>query len=278
MNSQIANRTIGATTGIAMLNELIQVTEREGIETVDARALHSFLEVGRDFTTWIKQRIEKYQFKESFDFVITEDLSSPKRVSAKSRQQIVKSYHITIDIAKELSMVENNEKGREARQYFIAREKQARAISGQKLEGPLLLASAVKETDRLLQSMSEENQALRIKAEVADQIAESEGLFHPSVAGKIINGHPNQFCAWLVNKEILFRRGKSLVPFQRFIDREYFKVKTYSLTVEDTRTGEKKRKASSQTYLTARGLAWASAKYSQDAGILNLPEPMGVVR
>ncbi len=91
----------------------------------NARDLHAFLQVRRDFTTWIKQRIIKYGFTELQDFVCFEDLSSPNLVSSKARQQITKNYHLTLDMAKELAMVENNERGRQARRHFIACERQA---------------------------------------------------------------------------------------------------------------------------------------------------------
>ncbi len=50
------------------MNELIKIENQGGKETVNARDLHDFLEVGRDFTNWIKQRIEKYAFIEGVDF------------------------------------------------------------------------------------------------------------------------------------------------------------------------------------------------------------------
>jgi len=97
-------------------------------KTCNARDLHEFLEVRRDFNTWIKQRIAKYGFVEGDDFVCFEDLSSPDLGSSKSRQQRIKEYHLTLDMAKELSMVENNERGRQARRYFIACERALASI------------------------------------------------------------------------------------------------------------------------------------------------------
>ncbi len=97
------------------------------VQTVNARDLHEFLKVGKDFSNWIKDRIKQYEFVENQDYVIVDNLSSPKSASAKSRQQPIKDYAISIDMAKELSMVERNEKGKEARQYFIQCEKQAKA-------------------------------------------------------------------------------------------------------------------------------------------------------
>jgi len=93
------------------------------VPTVSARNLHSFLEVGKDFSNWIKDRISAFGFAEGQDFVIIENLSSPNSASSKSRPQTAKEYFLTIDMAKELSMVERNEKGKQARRYFIECEK-----------------------------------------------------------------------------------------------------------------------------------------------------------
>ena len=90
------------------------------IQSVRGRKLHSFLKVGRDFTTWIKARITQYGFVQGVDYVIVEDLTSPKRGSSKSRQRIEHDYILSLNMGKELSMVERNEQGKMARQYFIA--------------------------------------------------------------------------------------------------------------------------------------------------------------
>lgn len=97
----------------------------------NARDLHRFLGVGRKFNAWIKNRISEYGFIESQDFMIVENLSYPKLGSSKSRQQVMIEYHITLDMAKELAMVEKTPKGREVRRYFIAMEKQAMGQSHQ---------------------------------------------------------------------------------------------------------------------------------------------------
>lgn len=93
--------------------------------TVNARDLHTGLQVRRDFSNWIKGRVSRFGFVEHQDFESYADLSSPDLASAKARPQETKEYRLTLDMAKELSMVENNEKGRLARRYFIWREQQA---------------------------------------------------------------------------------------------------------------------------------------------------------
>jgi phage anti-repressor protein len=104
------------------MTDLIKVEERDGIETVNARELHEFLEVKDKFATWITRRIEKY------DFVAGQDFTVVSQNCVSGNNAVSKEYYISIDMAKELSMVENNERGREARMYFIAREKQAKQL------------------------------------------------------------------------------------------------------------------------------------------------------
>ncbi|AVR89032.1 Phage antirepressor protein [Thauera aromatica K172] len=94
-----------------------------GIETLlcNARDLHAFLQVGKKFPDWIKLRIEQYGFVEGEDFTVCfPNLGSKTRGGHNSTD-----YHLSLDMAKELSMVENNAQGRLARRYFIAMEKQA---------------------------------------------------------------------------------------------------------------------------------------------------------
>ena len=104
------------------MNHLIPVTigqiGGQAIQTANARDLHSFLEVGKDFSNWIKDRIDQYEFVENQDFVCSPVLASEGR-GGHNR----KDYHLTLDMAKELSMVERNAKGKQARQYFIGCER-----------------------------------------------------------------------------------------------------------------------------------------------------------
>jgi len=102
-------------------NGLIPIYEGEVGGVVDARELHEFLEVGKDFSNWIKDRIEKYEFVEGEDYTpILADRSDGK--AGKPRTE----YALTMDTAKEIAMVENNEQGRIIRKYFIEVENRAR--------------------------------------------------------------------------------------------------------------------------------------------------------
>lgn len=96
------------------------ILNQEVTQLVDARILHQFLEVTSRFNDWITNRVKEYEFIENQDFIIF-----TKNLVKMQRGRPTAEYHITLDMAKELSMVEKNEKGRLARRYFIECEKRA---------------------------------------------------------------------------------------------------------------------------------------------------------
>lgn len=122
------------------IKKTFQATKQNGFVTaINARIVHEWLGVGRDFSTWIRARIEKYKFKEHVDYCIVEVLSSPNRGTAKSRTQTKKEYHCTPDMVKQLAMIENSDKGQLVRLYFLdceikANEKQKQIEDRQTLK------------------------------------------------------------------------------------------------------------------------------------------------
>jgi anti-repressor protein len=95
------------------MEELIKIKENAPFP-VDGRELHAFMQSKQEFSAWIKARIVKYSFIDGVDFTID------KVIIGKN---IRFEYSLTIDMAKELSMVEGNEKGKVARRFFIQCEK-----------------------------------------------------------------------------------------------------------------------------------------------------------
>ncbi|EFH9742664.1 phage antirepressor Ant [Escherichia coli] len=91
----------------------------------NARDLHAFLEVGKDFSTWIRIRISEYEFTENQDFILLPRFGEQRKGRGGHNR---KDYHLTLDTAKELAMVEHNEKGRQIRRYFIECEKKLRSM------------------------------------------------------------------------------------------------------------------------------------------------------
>ena len=119
------------------MNELIplqpQTINGNAVETVSARELHAFLEVRSKFADWIKNRISEY------DFTVNQDFTTGSKNLENGGRSI--DYYITLDMAKELAMVERTEKGKQARQYFIECEKQLNAQQSQLPTSLRLLAS-----------------------------------------------------------------------------------------------------------------------------------------
>lgn len=91
---------------------------------VDARLLHQRLQSGHKFTDWIKIRIEEFGFIENQDFFASEKTEAV--ISRHLGGSNKKDYHLTLDMAKELAMLERNDVGRNIRRYFIAKEKEVR--------------------------------------------------------------------------------------------------------------------------------------------------------
>lgn len=138
-----------------MTTELIKTTEltlgNEPVSAVNARDLWIFLESRQEFSNWIQNRIQKYGFREGKDFTIDKIINGDNSGRFSSTD-----YIISLDMAKELSMVENNARGRQARQYFIEVEKRYRRI-------PVTAESIV----AALMPVIRENERFRAKLELA---------------------------------------------------------------------------------------------------------------
>jgi phage anti-repressor protein len=106
-------------TNVALPSFITSITTNLDVPSIDARNLHVFLENKRQFTDWIKQRIEQYDFKENCDFTVHK-IVMPENKGLQARHD----YIITPHMAKELGMLENNEKGKAIRKYFINCEQQ----------------------------------------------------------------------------------------------------------------------------------------------------------
>jgi len=114
------------------MNKLIRINKNKllNCNSINARELHCFLGVGKYFSTWFKDRVNKYEFVEGYDYSVryydknSDEISYSKRIFFKPYRI---EYDITLDVAKELAMVQNNERGRQVRKYFIDVEKIYRA-------------------------------------------------------------------------------------------------------------------------------------------------------
>ncbi|GED14844.1 antA/AntB antirepressor family protein [Aneurinibacillus migulanus] len=147
-------------------NELIPVYATEDNQRlINGRELHGFLGVEDKFSQWIQRRIEKYGFEAGEDFFTIPGKSQGGRPSVE--------YLLTMDTAKEISMVENNERGRQVRKYFIEMERRAKEVKNNVI--PLderqvrmeLLKSALEHEERL---ESVEQRLTEVTRKVEEQI------------------------------------------------------------------------------------------------------------
>lgn len=202
-----------------MNGELIKIENRDGLDTVNARELHKFLEVGKDFTTWLKDRVEKYGFFENQDYMV---LVFPN--SGEKGGRPLTEYFLTIEMGKELSMIENNEKGRQARKYFIEAEKTLREMSRLQIPtGSNLLALAVLEAQKQLGQKDAIIESMKPAAQFMADVTGSKDAIEMSQVAKIIDmGYGrNQLFDLLREKGVLRHNNE---PYQTYIDKGWFRL------------------------------------------------------
>ena len=105
--------------------ELIKIIEREGRQLVSGRELHEFLEIRTKYKDWFRRMVE-YGFEEEIDFIRV----AQKRATNNLKNPVttVIDHAISIDMAKEISMIQRTEEGKAARQYFINCEKKLKEV------------------------------------------------------------------------------------------------------------------------------------------------------
>jgi anti-repressor protein len=219
-------------------SELIPVAPQQigqdTIQTVNARELHVFLENGDHFATWIKERISQYGFAEDADFTIFRQM--PK----KGRP--VEEYFLSLDMAKEISMVERNEKGKQARRYFIECEQLAKEAIQRNpaLSEKEILTQAMQIINAENAALNKQIEILAPRADFADAISIADGGISINVFAKILRQHgikdmgPHRLYEDLRKGGFIIRqRGKNWnVPVQRYVEKGWFRIIEY-LTPED---------------------------------------------
>ena len=148
------------------MGELIPIVSNGDVRAVDGRELHSFLEVKSKYATWIQNRIKKYGFVQGIDF------EAKTKILENGGRSI--DYIISIETAKELCMVENNIKGRDARRYFIRVEQEAIKLAKQQTVSNVI---GIKEEFEILQmTASFLNMGDSSKLELTHKFYEAKGL------------------------------------------------------------------------------------------------------
>lgn len=224
---------------------VVEIIEHDGKQAVNARELHEKLGNKKQFANWIQLRIEQYGFLENQDFEV---FNQKVKNSNGGRSRI--EYALSLDMAKELCMVENNEKGRMIRKYFIEVEKKARTqnpftIPQTYSEALLLAANQAKQIEKqqlALEQKKIENDKLvadgkrkdativrmKPKEVFTDAVAGSKGNCLVGEVAKLItqNGYKigeKQFFAWLRDNGYLGKKGERYnIPNQQYMGKNPF--------------------------------------------------------
>lgn len=201
--------------------ELIKINQKEGKQTIDARELHKFLESKQQFADWIKKRISDYGFERGSDFTTIHKVM--KREIGATR---IIEYHLSIDMAKEISMLEKNDKGKQARKYFIECEKQ---IQENKYFIPQTYTEAMQlaidQTKKLEEAQPKIDFCNRIENSVnAISVGEFANLLSNQVGIKI---GQNRLFSYFYDEGYLIKSDR---PYQTAINAGWFEVKKYVFT------------------------------------------------
>ncbi|MCG8212929.1 antA/AntB antirepressor family protein [Tenacibaculum finnmarkense genomovar finnmarkense] len=213
------------------MKNLIQITEQNGNNVISARELHGFLEVGKDFSTWVKDRINKYEFIENEDFEVFPNIGENSN-SGRPR----KDYAISLDMAKELSMIEHNEKGKQARRYFIESEKKLKknkVIDLSDASVVLQLAQNFAEEQKKRVQLESKVRTLTPKADVFDKVMATDTKIDIGQTAKILDlpfGR-NTLFKELRERGVFFKNKNE--PKQEYLKRGYFELKEVLITREN---------------------------------------------
>ena len=187
---------------------LIPVNYDNDRQTVSAKALYDFLELDKSqWSRWHKKNIEEdTYFTEGVDYVPLDIMSNGNAT---------KDFQLTIEMAKELSMMARTEKGKQARQYFIELERRWNSPEA-------LMARALKMADKKLLAYQSKVAELQPKADFFDAVADSKSAIEMSQAAKVLNfGKGRNTLFKILREEGVLRDNNE--PYQEYIDRGYFR-------------------------------------------------------
>ena len=231
------------------MDEIIKVDYTSDQPTVSGRELHAFLEVETPYAKWFNRMIE-YGFTDGTDFSTVD--KNVHRADGAQMPQIQHDHQLTVPMAKELCMIQRNERGKQARQYFLRIEEQwnspdaimERALKianarVAKLRGENLQLQATNST------LTVEKQVLQPKADYFDQIVDRNLLTNFRETAKQLEVKPKTFVDWLLAQKYIYRdqRGK-LMPYE---------AKNAGLFEVKECMNEKTQWAGTQTLITPKG-------------------------
>jgi phage anti-repressor protein/phage antirepressor YoqD-like protein len=240
----------------------ISIIGGETIATSNARDLHAFLGSKQHFADWIAARIKQYDFVDGHDFTV-------QKVMIGRATQF--EYDITLNMAKELAMVERTPRGKEARQYYIECERRAHAAPARPAE--------LSRMDLIEMAMAAERERIAADAKV-QQLEHQAAEQAPAAAGfNLLAGADGSMCIrdaaaalkmrpcdltdYLVQKEWIYQRtgAEDYKAFGKRLQALDLKYNVFGYTSKTT--GD--RKARQQIRITNKGLTKLAAMVAQDA-------------
>ena len=211
------------------MNELIKITEYNGNQAVSARDLHKFLEITERFSSWF-ERMLQYGFVENIDYQGCEFFNT-------LANQILIDYALTLDCAKEISMIQRSKKGKEAREYFIECEKQLRsgkfALPTTYKEALQSLLIEVEAKERLqaqneLQAKELEKQAPKVA--YYDEVLTSQSTYNANQIAKELGMSAVTLNKKLHELKVQYKQGGQWLLYHPHQNKGYTKTVTYTYT------------------------------------------------
>ena len=206
------------------MNQIINITMNNDRPTVSARELHEFLEVKTAFKDWFPRMCE-YGFMEGTDFC--------SFLSESTGGRPAQDAQLTIEMAKELCMIQRTEKGKQARQYFIQLEKDWNSPEK-------VMARALRLADQKIQELSQQISESRPKVLFADAVASAQSSILVGELAKLlkqngVNIGQNRLFSWMrENGYLISRKGTDYnMPTQRAMELGLFSVKETTITNAD---------------------------------------------
>lgn len=210
------------------MNELIKITEYNGNQAVSARDLHKFLEITERFSSWF-ERMLQYGFVENTDYQGCEFFNT-------LANQTLTDYALTLDCAKEISMIQRSKKGKEAREYFIACEKRLRAgisLPQNYKEALKALVQEVEAKERLqaqneLQAKELEKQAPKVA--YYDEVLTSQSTYNANQIAKELGMSAETMNKLLHKLEVQYKQGGQWLLYRPHQNKGYTKTVTHTYT------------------------------------------------
>lgn len=227
------------------MKELIKITEQNGKRAVSARELHRFLEVTERFSNWFERQLQ-YGFIESVDYQGCEVFNT-------LANQILTDYALTIDTAKEISMLQRSEKGKQARRYFIECEKLAQnPVSNlSKIDLAQMVIESEREKERLQiqnQLQSEELQKQAPKVAYYEEVLQSQSTYNTNQIAKELGTSAITLNKKLRDLGVQYKQGGTWLLYHKYQNKGYTKTQTYPFVDSNGNT-----QTSMQTVWTEEG-------------------------